>query len=306
MTRRPSLARRIAIALMDHAAWVFPSTRELWATAMRNELAQIESGREALAWAGGCIVASYVERGKAIARNRQWMKIALAAFLVVAAISAASWRAGQRPYLTPGNHRIFREVSDAGALPGLLIFLAAVIPGIAALLAIHDRNFHGAARAGRICAAIIVPYLVALTLVSLLTPRTIVNIGDSYCYDLWCLGVNRVAAIPKGQDIVYTADVRVFVDSTHPHHLPADQARDFFYVLDDRGRRYPLLRGASFVGADVTVHPGESVTSSLAFLAPLSARKLYLMGNNGGPPWVYLYFGSDISLFHRRPLLRIL
>jgi hypothetical protein len=31
------------------------------------------------------------------------------------------------------------------------------------------------------------------------------------------------------------------------------------------------------------------------------------MANDGGfPPWVYLYFGSDISLFHRHPLLRIL
>jgi hypothetical protein len=62
------------------------------------------------------------------------------------------------------------------------------------------------------------------------------------------------------------------------------------------------------VDADVTVQPGESVKSSLAFLAPPNARKLYLMGNAGQVflPWVYLYFGSDISLFHRPTLLRIL
>ena len=111
---------------------------------------------------------------------------------------------------------------------------------------------------------------------------------------------------PRGQDTLYTAEVRIFVDSSDPHHLPAEQAKGFFYVLDDQGRRYPLLREASFLDADVTVHPGESVKSSLAFLAPPNARKLYLMGNDGGLPWVYLYFGSDISLFHKRALLRIL
>jgi len=306
MTKRPSLPRRIALVLLEHAARVLPSARRTWATAMRNELPQIENDREALAWAGGCLVAGYVERAKAIARNRQWMKIALAAFLTIAAIGLASWRAGQRPYLTPGNHQIFREVSDAAALPGLLIFVAAAVSGMVALLAIHDRKFHQAARAGWACAVIIVPYLTALTIVSLLTPGTIVNIGDSYCYDLWCLEVNRVTATPKGHDILYTADVLVFVDSTHTHHLPVDQAKDFFYVLDDQGRRYPLRREMSFVNADVTVHPGESVKSSLAFLAPPSARKLYLMGNDSGPPWVRLYFGSDLSLFHRRPLLRVL
>jgi hypothetical protein len=161
-------------------------------------------------------------------------------------------------------------------------------------------------RAGRICAVIIVPYLAALTLVSLLTPGTIVDIGDSYCYDIWCLGVKQVNTTPSGQDTLYTAEVRIFVDSKHPHYLPAKQAKGFFYALDDQGRRYPLLREASFVDADVTIHPGESVKSSLAFLAPPNARKLYLMGKDGGLPWVYLYFGSDISLFHRRALLRIL
>jgi hypothetical protein len=117
-----------------------------------------------------------------------------------------------------------------------------VLHSVAALLGIHDCKFHDAARAGRACAVIIVPYLAALTLVSLLTPGTIVNIGDSYCYDLWCLGVKQVNATPKGQDTLYTAEVRIFVDSKHPHYLLAQQAKGFFYVLDDQGRRYPLLR----------------------------------------------------------------
>ena len=222
-------------------------------------------------------------------------------------IGPAWWWAGQRPYLTPGNQQIFREDSNAGAMAGFLVFVAAAIAGLTALFLALNRKDHEAARAGRVFAIIIVPYLAALALVSLLTPRTVVNVGDSYCYDLWCLGVNQVTATPSGQNILYTADVRIFVDSTHAHQLPAEEAKLFFYVLDDKGRRYPLLREASFVDADVTVQPGESVKSSFAFRAPRNERKLYLMANDGGlPPWVYMYFGSDISLFHRRALLRIL
>jgi hypothetical protein len=307
MTERPSLPRRVALAVMEHAAWVLPSARGPWAKAMQHELPQIENDLEALAWAGGCLVASYVERGGAMVRTRQWAKIGLAALLAIVVIGPASWWEGQRPYFTPGNHQVFRECSDAGAMAGFLIFIAAAIPGMAALFQIHDGKFRDAARAGRVCGIIIVPYLAALVLVSLLTPRTVVNIGDSYCYDLWCIGVSQVDATPRGQDIRYDVRVTAFVDSTHTHRLPASEATSFFYVLDDKGRGYDLLRDASFVGANVTVQPGETVKSSFAFLAPANARRLYLVGNDyGWLPWVYLYFGSDFSLFHRPPLLRIL
>jgi hypothetical protein len=97
-------------------------------------------------------------------------------------------------------------------------------------------KFHDAARWGRVCAVIVVPYLAALTLVSLLTPGTIVNIGDSYCYDLWCLGVKQVNTTPRGQDILYTADVRIFVDSKHPHYYRrSKQKASFMYSTTKAG-----------------------------------------------------------------------
>src|SRR5258707_666557 len=104
MTNRSPLLRRIALALMNHAAWVFPSARGPWAKAMQHELPQIENDLEALAWAGGCLIASYRERASATL-TRQQMGIGLAALLAIAAIGAASWWAGQQPYLTPGNHQ---------------------------------------------------------------------------------------------------------------------------------------------------------------------------------------------------------
>ena len=50
-------------------------------------------------------------------------------------------------------------------------------------------------------------YMAALILVSLLSPAKVVSVGDSYCWDLWCVGVQQVNKSQQGQNILYTADV---------------------------------------------------------------------------------------------------
>ncbi len=255
----------------------------------------------------GMGIACNVLMGAVMMQFHRWKALGLAVLLGSVALFLAWWWGGQRQFITPGTHQVFREDSNVGAMVGFLVSIAGGIAGLVALLHINDRNFRQAARAGWICAAILVPYTAVVVLVSFLTPRTIVSVSDSYCWDLWCMGIPNVNVVPQGGNTLYTADVRIFCDSTHPHRAPADAAKNFFYVLDERGRRFPLLRDASFGDADIVVNPGQTVASSLSFRAPSDARQLYLMGNDdGGLPWVYLYFGSDISLFHRRPLLRVI
>jgi hypothetical protein len=245
--------------------------------------------------------------GAIVMQIQRWWKAGSVALFAMTAIGAASRWIGQRPYITPGTHQVFHMDSNPGALAGLLVLVATTIAGLAALaLCINDRKFREAARASWICAGIFIPYLAAVVLVSLLTPRTIVSTGDSYCWDLWCMGIQQVNAIPRGQNTLYTAEVRIFSDSNNTHRVPAERAKAFFHVLDEQGRRFPLLWEVSFLGADVNVKPGQSVKSSLTFLAPTNARKLYLIGGDTGPSWVNLYFGSDIALFHRPTLLRVL
>ena len=293
--------RRIALALMGYAARVCPSTRGSWAKAMQSELPQIENDREALVWAGGCLFAAVTMR------IQRWKKIGLAGLLVLAVLIPACWWAGRRTYISPGTHQIIRQDSVVGAIAGFLVFVAVAMAGVVALVRACYCNYRQAARAGRVCAAISIPYLAAVVLVSLLTPRTIVSLGDSYCWDLWCMGVQRVHSIPNGANTRYRAEVRVFSDSKHTQRVPAEAARRFLYVLDEQGRRFSLERISSFPDDEITVNPGESVKASLSFLAPANARKLYLMGDEGLMlPWVYVYFGSDLSLFHKRTRLRVL
>ena len=60
MTEAPR--RRIAQALMRHAARVMPASELRWAEAMQNELLAIDDDRVALGWALGCVIAGYSER----------------------------------------------------------------------------------------------------------------------------------------------------------------------------------------------------------------------------------------------------
>jgi hypothetical protein len=74
-----SLLRRLALALMAHAARILPPARSAWAAAMAHELQHIDGDLEALTWAAGCVLASYVERGKAMDAFRTWRARAILA-----------------------------------------------------------------------------------------------------------------------------------------------------------------------------------------------------------------------------------
>ena len=244
-----------------------------------------------------------VFQGALLMQVQQRKKIGVALLLALAALSVASWRVGQRPYISPGSHLVLHMDSTPAALVGLSIMLAAAIGGLACFVLRERRKLRAAACVGRASAGVFILYLAAVVLASLLTPRTIVSTGDSYCYDTWCIGVQRVNAAPRGRNILYKADVLIFSDA---NRVTARREEDFLYAIDDRGRRFPLVQDPSHVRLDVTVRPGESVQTSLAFEAPANARKLYLTGDYAVMPWVPLCVGSDISPFHRRTLLRIL
>lgn len=229
-------------------------------------------------------------------------KIASAGLLGAAALCLASWQVGQSPHITPGAQLVFRQDSNFGALVGCLVFLVAMVGGLVSSILRQDGRICAARRMRWVSAGSIIVYLATLSLVSLLTPRTVVSIGDSYCYDTWCIGVRSVNATPQGQNVLYTARVRIFSDA---NRVSASRARDFLYARDDQGLRFPLTQDPSVIPADVTINPSESVETSLMFLAPGSARKLYLAGEYAAMPWVPLYFGSDMSRFHRRTVLRL-
>jgi hypothetical protein len=232
-----------------------------------------------------------------------WKKRGWAALAGAAILALASWWAGRRPIVSPGTHITLYMDSGPGAMVGLLVTMAAVLGVLLSVVLLACGKTGAAAGVGKVCGCGFAAYLAVVVLVSVLTPRTIVSIGDGYCYDLWCIGVQQVNAAPQGENVLYTVDLRIFSDA---NHVQTRHEKDSLYVLDEQGHRFRLEQDASATPLDVSVSPGESVNTSVTFLAPANARMLYLTADDGKPAWVQLYLGSDISPFHRRTLLRVL
>lgn len=83
MTEAPG--RRVAQALLRHAAQIMPHGDMRWDQAMQNELHAIEDDREALRWAIGCVIAGYWERSNAMLRT-WYARAALACLIALLAL----------------------------------------------------------------------------------------------------------------------------------------------------------------------------------------------------------------------------
>jgi hypothetical protein len=168
---------------------------------------------------------------------QQRKRIASVALVVSTAVFVATRWAGQRPYISPGTHLVFDQDSNLGGLVGFLVTITAAAGGLVSWMLNQHGRSRAASRVRWASACTFILYLAGVVLVSLVTPRTIVSIGDSYCYDLWCIGIQRVNATPKGQDILYTAEVRVF---SAANWVPTSRENSFLYAVDEQGRRFPL------------------------------------------------------------------
>jgi hypothetical protein len=103
--------------------------------------------------------------------------------------------------------------SDAiGSMVFFFAMCGSALMLVVALMALAGREFR---LAGKIlgwwglCAA---GYTVLTMAVSLLLPQKVVNPGQAYCVDSWCIGIRNVSKTPLGQNVVYRADVRIFSD----------------------------------------------------------------------------------------------
>jgi type IV secretory pathway VirB2 component (pilin) len=219
----------------------------------------------------------------------------IASLAAIVAVSTA-W-AGNRPFVTPGTHQIFRMDSIPGALLEFLIVVALVIAGIATLAR--------ARHAWLLFAGLTLGYAGALLVSSLVTPEKIVSIGDAYCWDLWCVGLSNVHKTPQGENTTYIVEVSLFPDSTTEQLELKSQSNQFLYAVDDRGRRFPVVVATRPGYSPIVVKPGQTAKASLTFIAPSDVHNLYLTGDVDAPLWVRLYFGSDLNPLHRRTLLRV-
>jgi hypothetical protein len=193
---------------------------------------------------------------------------------------------------------------------GTLVFFGVVLASGAILLTALSFLALGRFRQARsifrwwsVCAA---GYVAMTIAVSLLTPQAIVNPGQSYCNDDWCISIRSVTKTQAAHDIAYKAYARIFTDDTSVKQSIKGAS---LYLIDEHNRRFPLIADPAVTPFDTVLDPGQSLDTTLTFLAAPDAQQLFLKIDWGGNRLVKFLvkfvIGNDRSLLHRPTLLRV-
>lgn len=194
--------------------------------------------------------------------------------------------------------------SDAvGSMVFFLVIVISALMLVAALMALAGREFRFAGRVLKWWSTGFAAYTALTIAVSLLLPQKVVNPGQSYCVDSWCIGIQNVAKTAAGPNVVYKADVRIFSDLNRGTTSAKGAS---LYLLDERGRRFPMVPDPSVTPFDTELSPKQSVDTTLTFLVAPDARELSLRGD-GPTLWITKFFiGDDSAWLHRPTLIRVL
>jgi hypothetical protein len=165
-----------------------------------------------------------------------------------------------------------------------------------ALAGRHRRALRILARLGA-CAAV---YLAVVILVSIVSPRRIYHRGDTQCFDDWC-----IAVVGSGQDSPRDPYIVTLRLSSRAKRVPMGEKGTVVYLEDGSGRRYDPVSRPDDIPFDILLQPGDSVTTSRAFDAPITARGLGLVyTHEGGFPIWWLIIGEG-GWLSKPPIVRL-
>jgi len=194
--------------------------------------------------------------------------------------------------------------SDAvGSMVFFFVMVGTALTLVVLLMCLAGREFRFAGKILGWWSVFALGYTALTIALSLLLPQKVVNPGQSYCVDSWCIGVQNVTKTPLDQNIVYKADVRIFSD-LNSGTTSAKGAS--LYLVDERGRRFPLIPDPDVTPFDIELSPHQAVNTSLPFVVVADANQLFLKGD-GPSLWITKFFiGDDSALLHRPTLIRVL
>jgi hypothetical protein len=187
-----------------------------------------------------------------------------------------------------------------------LLFLALAVASfvtliVALVMALRGRG-NRALRILRNLALCAAAYLAIVAIVGWRSPQRVLNVGEPWCFDDWCLSVEKATNIPSPPLALYQVSLRIFSDAKRVSQR-ANGA--WIYLIDGNGNRYSPELDSSATPLDVLLQPGESVTTSRTFKLPANARDLGLITGHG-PSWIGgLIIGGEASLFHKPTFIRI-
>ena len=166
---------------------------------------------------------------------------------------------------------------------------------LSAALAI-GRNFLLAKRIARTTLVAVVVWTVIANSISLVTPRTIVNVGETYCMDINCLGIDEVVSQPHATNTTYKLNVHFFSDA---NTVKISFKNVAYYLVDERGRHFPMVSDPSAPPYDTLLDPQQSIKTTLTFEVAPDVRQLFLKWEGTPPPSI----GGKKPPFWALPLL---
>jgi len=148
-------------------------------------------------------------------------------------------------------------------------------------------------------------YMVLALAVDFIQPRHTMRVGDPWCFDHWCLAVEKVDAVPVKTDTAYNIKLRIFNSS---HRVVQWASNAWIYLIDDKGHLYPPVDDPSAVRLDIKLQPEQSVMTSRVFHVPEKVQDLGLITGHGGSycNGVGLFIiGGASCLFNKPAMIRI-
>ena len=164
-------------------------------------------------------------------------------------------------------------------------------------------------------------YLVALVVVSLVSPQRVLAVGEDRCFDDWCLAVEDVAVTPElgqGEHVLrangafYSVTLRL---SNHARGRDQRASSAAIHLIDDRGRWHDFspagqrayeAQHGPVVPLTATIPVGQSLTTVQIFDLPLDAHDVGLAVEHpvGFSP-ARLSIGDEASLLHKPTIVRL-
>jgi hypothetical protein len=150
-------------------------------------------------------------------------------------------------------------------------------------------------------------YVAISVVVSLARPARVIEPGQNWCFDDWCIALEAVHRRPSpgGRDVIYTTDLRIYNDARFP-----EGARGFWaYLRDQDGGRFEPTAGAWQDVVVARVPPHGFARMSMDFVVPDGERQLGFVTGHGGPPCgllpSLLEIGQAGCLFHKPNMIRV-
>ncbi|HWB13382.1 MAG TPA: hypothetical protein VG826_29420 [Pirellulales bacterium] len=184
----------------------------------------------------------------------------------------------------------------------IVVFFSAVAMLMAAGIALMRRRRGVAVARLRRLGVLTAGYVGMVVLVSLVSPRRVLRIGDEQCWDDWCIAVTnaRCQAVEDAQS--YEVTFRLF---SRARRRPQRELGVHVYLMDDRGRCYEPVPDGEAVAFDVRLLPQESVDVMRRFNLPADGRDPVLVVSHEGWFPGSLVIGDSESLFHKRTVVQL-